>query len=242
VTESDGTGTVVLISAETEWHAVLPFFPAAVLRASPFGPSFVADVAVGDRAESVVFLHGGWGKIAAAASTQYAIDRWSPELLVNLGTCGGFAGHVAPGETILAERTVVYDIVERMGDPDEAIARYATDLDLSWLGGRYPASVRRGLLVSGDADLDPLGVAALRQRYGAVAGDWESGAIAYVAARNGVRCLILRGVSDLVGDDGGEAYDGNSHVFARGATAVMNGLVGQLPAWLAVRDGRSARR
>ena len=71
-------------------------------------------------------------------------------------------------------------------------------------------------------------------RYDAVAGDWESGAIAYVAARNGVRCLILRGVTDLVGPDGGEAYDGEVAFFHERAPVVMGRLLDQLPAWLAL--------
>ena len=66
-------------------------------------------------------------------------------------------------------------------------------------------------------------------RYDAVAGDWESGAIAYVAARNGVRCLILRGVTDLVGPDGGEVA-----FFHERAPVVMGRLLDQLPAWLAL--------
>ncbi len=73
----------------------------------------------------------------------------------------------------------------------------------------------------------------LRPRYGAVAGDWESGAIAYVAARNHVRCLILRGVPDLVGAGGGEAY-GNIEVFHERTQAIMHGLLGTLPAGLEV--------
>ena len=40
-----------------------------------------------------------------------------------------------------------------------------------------------------------------------MAADWESGAIAWTAARNGVPCLILRAVSDLVDSLGGEVYD-----------------------------------
>lgn len=48
-----------------------------------------------------MFFHGGWGKIAAVASAQYVIDRWSPELLVNLGTCGGFEGEITKGTIIL---------------------------------------------------------------------------------------------------------------------------------------------
>jgi adenosylhomocysteine nucleosidase len=181
----------------------------------------------------VIFMHGGWGKIAAAAA-QHALDRWAPRVLVNLGTCRGFAGHVERGEIILARRTVVYDLIERMGDPAAAIAHYATDLDLAWLGNRHPHPVRLATLATGDADFDPAGVADLYARYGAIAGDWESGAIVYVAARNGARCLILRGVSDLAGGDSGEAYDGNMHIFVAGAEAAMTTLLAALPAWLAL--------
>jgi adenosylhomocysteine nucleosidase len=233
----DTIGAVVLVSAESEWRVVRTRFGAWATQTSPAGEWFATALEVDGRLLPVVFLHGGWGKIAAAASTQYAVDRWRPPLLVNLGTCGGFAGLVEKGTVVLAERTVVYDIVERMGDPEAAIQWFATDLDLAWLGGPDPHPVRRGLLLSGDADLDPAAVAGLHARYGAVAGDWESGAIAYVAARNGVRCLILRGVSDLVGGDGGEAYGDNHQVFVEGATAVMGRLLDVLPAWLA-RPGR----
>jgi adenosylhomocysteine nucleosidase len=224
---------VVLISAESEWRAVRSAFPAGIARPSPFGEWFAVPLEVAGEALPVVFAQGGWGKIAAAASTQYAIDRWSPSLVVNLGTCGGFAGLIERGEVVLAERTVVYDIIERMGDPDAAIAAYTTDLDLTWLGDDLPQPVRRGLLVSGDADLDPAGIAALHARFGAIAGDWESGAIAHITARNGVRCLILRGVSDLVSDAGGEAYDGTMRAFAAGASVVMAGLLRGLSGWLA---------
>ncbi len=80
--------TVVVISANAEWHPFRGLFPEARIEQSPFGEYFVHDLDVGGGVEKVVFLHGGWGKISAAASAQFAIDRWSPRLLVNLGTCG----------------------------------------------------------------------------------------------------------------------------------------------------------
>jgi adenosylhomocysteine nucleosidase len=225
---------VILISATAEWRAVRARFPDSLSQRSPFGEWFGVGLEVAGRTTPIVFVQGGWGKIAAAASTQYAIDRWSPPLLVNLGTCGGFHGLIERGAIILAERTVVYDIIERMGDPEAAIAAYTTDLDLTWLEGPYPQPVRRGLLVSGDADLDPAALTGLNARFGAVAGDWESGAIAHIAARNGVRCLILRGVSDLVSETGGDAYDGTLQAFHDGAGAVMDTLLQTLPEWLAL--------
>ena len=225
--------TVVMISADIEWRVLQTLFPDAERQISPLGQWFVARFDVAGQREPVIFFHGGWGKIAAAASTQYVIERWSPSLLVNLGTCGGFAGQIEKGTIILVERTIVYDIVEQMGDYDEHIAHYTTAIDLSWLGDSYPQPVRRTLMVSADRDLLIEDIPRLIAEFGAVAGDWESGAIAWVAARNNTRCLILRGVTDLVGENGGEAYDGKIHVFVEGAEQVLRQLVQTLPAWLA---------
>jgi adenosylhomocysteine nucleosidase len=215
---------LVVISCRFEWAATLPLFPGAELHASPFGQWFCAGVG----GVETVFLQGGWGKISAAASAQYGIGRWQPRLLVNLGTCGGFPGAVEPGEVLLIERTVVYDIEERMTGAEAAIAHYTTEIDLSWLPAELPQAVRRTSMASADRDLAVEEVSCLAARYGAVAGDWESGAIAWVAARNGVRCLILRGVSDIAG----EAYGGNAEVYVAGAGAVMRDLIQRLPGWL----------
>lgn len=225
-------GIVVIISANSEWKVLRSFYPDCEPQISPLGEWFAIDLRISERVEPVIFFHGGWGKIAAAASVQYMIDRWSPRLLVNLGTCGGFDGKIEKGTIILVERTIVYDIIEQMTDGEAAIAHYSTGIDLSWLGDDYPHAVHRALLVSADRDLIVEEIAGLHTRYGAVAGDWESGAIAWVAARNHTRCLILRGVSDLVGSEHGEAY-GNFDLFIEGTTKVMRRLVDALPEWIA---------
>ena len=231
---------VIAISANIEWQALKTLFPQKIYHPSPYGEWFEADAATlsngPDHLSSwpLIFFHQGWGKIAAAGATQYAINRWQPELLINLGTCGGFAGEIEKHGIILAEKTLVYDIIEQMGDFDEHIAHYTTEIDLSWLSEPYPQDVVRTLLVSGDRDLVVEEIPQLREKYGAIAGDWESGAIAWVAARNGVRCIILRGVTDLVDGEGGEAYDGNMDVFVEGTQIVMRKLLEALPGWLAL--------
>jgi adenosylhomocysteine nucleosidase len=218
--------TVVIVSCRFEWRATLALFPGAELQPSPFGDWFTAG--------GVIFFQGGWGKISAAASAQYVIDRWKPDLLVNLGTCGGFRGEIERGEILLVERTIVYDIVEQMTDPEAAIAHYTTHLDLSWLGSELPQKVHRTPMVSADRDLIAEEIPHLKARFNAVAADWESGAIAWVAARNQVRCLILRGVSDLVGGSGGEAYQGNLQLYVEGAAAIMKNLIAHLPRWISL--------
>src|SRR5215213_9046263 len=223
---------VVVVSADAEWQVVRSLFPTTEVQPSPLGEWFTVRLLAGPDIEPVLFFHGGWGKIAAAASAQYAIGRWHPDLLVNLGTCGGFAGLIAPGQVLLADRTVVYDILEQMGDPDEALAHYATVLDLDWLGDVYPHPVRRSALVSADRDLIREEIQDLAARFGAVAGDWESGAIAWVAARHEIRCLILRGVTDLVSRFAADAYEGNLNVWLEATEGVMRSLVEQLPDWI----------
>jgi len=225
--------TAVLVSANAEWAVMKLIFPEIKMETSPWGQYFFRDIALPDKSNRrLLVFHGGWGKVAAAGSTQYIIDRWNPSLLVNLGTCGGFAGAVERFAVILARKTIIYDIIERMGSAEEAVADYSSTINLDWLSGNDPKGVLRTVMVSGDQDLDPEAVQALREKYGAVAGDWESGAIAYVAGRNGKRLLILRGVTDLVHRSGGEAY-GQIEVFKKNTETVMKRLWADLPDWLA---------
>ncbi len=225
---------LVLISANAEWRGVKEIFPQAECQPSPFGEWFQHRFPPprGDRL--TIFFPGGWGKIAAAASTEYAIQHWQPGLVVNLGTCGGFAGQVERGQVLLVEETIVYDIIEQMSDPDEALAHYTTRMELDWLPQPLPDSVVRARLVSADRDILPQDILTLSEHFGARAADWESGAIAWVTARHGLRCLILRGVTDLVGSEGGEAY-GNIELFHEQAKKLMRTLVNILEEW--IRNG-----
>ncbi len=224
---------VVIISANAEWRVLRNREPGLVTNKSPFGEWFLHTYPdIPDWVNPVLLFHGGWGKIASAASTQYVIDQWRPLLIINLGTCGGFDGEIDKGTIILVERTIVYDIFEQMGDKEEHIKHYTTEIDNSWVTEPYPLPVRRSLLISGDRDLIAEDIPKLKTSYAATAGDWESGSIAWVANRNRTQCLILRGVTDLVGDMGGEAYDGKIQVFIDNTNLIMNSLIDSLSLWI----------
>jgi len=225
----DALAFLVIVSADAEWRAVARLFPDSTIERTPFGEYFHHNIG----AWRGIVMHGGWGKVDAAASSQYGIARWRPSVVVNLGTCAGILGQIETFETVLAERTVIYDITERMGDSVEAIRSYTTTIDLAWLGaGPTPTPVRRVLLVSADRDLAPLDVPVLRRLYGASVVDWESGAIARVAQRNETRVLIVRGVSDLVGEESNSDTYGRPDVFEERVTTIMRQLFDALPRWL----------
>jgi adenosylhomocysteine nucleosidase len=105
----------VLISANTEWRVVKSLFSAAI-HTSIYGEYFIAEVA----RDQVLFFHGGWGKVAAAGSTQYVIDHFHPTRLINLGTCGGVEGRIKRFDVVVPEEVVIYDIWEAMGDSQDA--------------------------------------------------------------------------------------------------------------------------
>ena len=215
----------VLISANAEWRVVKPLFPAAAIETSPYGEYFFAGI----ERERVLFFHGGWGKVAAAGSTQYVIDRFHPAKLVNLGTCGGVEGRIQRFDVVAVEKVVIYDIAEAMGDSKEAIAEYTSTLPLP---ARAPVPVVKATMYSADRDLTAAGLRELDVSYRPVVADWESGAIAWVARRNGVPVSILRGVTDLVSPERAEAQ-GNLQLFQDNTVRVMRNLIGGLPKWLA---------
>ncbi|MEA3327517.1 MAG: 5'-methylthioadenosine/S-adenosylhomocysteine nucleosidase [Chloroflexota bacterium] len=230
---SDKVDFCIIISAGTEWRAVLPHFPDAKTQPTPFGDYFTAVI----NGQDLSFLHSGWGKVASAGATQYAIDRWGPRLLVNLGTCGGVEGLVRLNDVILAEETVIYDIIEGMSSYQSAIERYSVRANLDWLGSSLPFQVKRLRLYSADRDIRPEDVSGILRDFGAAAADWESGAFAWISDRNQKDWLVLRSVTDLVSDHYGEAL-GNADLWRERTREVMGTLVSYLP-WILDRYNKT---
>ncbi|HEY0254512.1 MAG TPA: 5'-methylthioadenosine/S-adenosylhomocysteine nucleosidase [Kofleriaceae bacterium] len=216
----------MLISANAEWKVVLAHVPLAVQH-SPYGDWAIHDFG----GEPAVVMHGGYGKTSAAGSTQYAIDRWHPRLLVNLGTAGGFGSDVHVGDIVLVTKTTIYDIYEAMGDAAETIADYASTLDPSW-SAALEARVHRAPIVSGDRDLIPGEVAKLHAQYAASVGDWESGSIAFVARKNHVPVIILRAISDVLDPEHPSPTTGDLDAWVRETNVLMAQLLDLLAAAL----------
>lgn len=216
---------VILISAQAEWNEVKSHFPNSFLSSSPFGEWFTVQHSLNKK---MIFFQSGWGKILSASSTQYVIDKWNPKLIINIGTCGGFQGSVDLGTIILVNKTIVYDIIEQMGDQKQAIDYFSTEIDLDWLNSNFPMSVKKFKMLSADRDIVPADVPMLKKKFDGIAADWESGSIALVTNKNNVKCLILRGVTDLVDSNKGEAYNDNLALFKERTKFIMEILVNSL--------------
>jgi len=225
----------ILVSANAEWAAVKSAFPDAAADHSPYGEYFFQQVGH----ERVLFFHGGFAKVAAAASTQYVIDHFRPACLINIGTCGGVEGRIGRFDVVVPDKLVIYDIYEAMlDDPAEGVPYYITQLDLP---AHFPTPAICTTLYSADRDLTPATLREIQDRYQPVAADWESGAIAWVANRNGTPLLIMRAVSDLVSLEKGEA-EGNGALWVENTRRIMSVLVANLPQWMAAMTSITGRQ
>jgi adenosylhomocysteine nucleosidase len=119
-----------------------------------------------------------------------------------LGTCGGVAHNVKELDIILANRTIQYDVIERFGELSESFQKaQQTIIDVSWAKKYRGFEISHvGAIASADQDLslewrDKLQTAKI------LAADWESASIAKICQLNKIKCLILRGVSDIPQDE-----------------------------------------
>jgi adenosylhomocysteine nucleosidase len=214
----------VLVSASGEWDAVVSLLQPPSLQQSLPGAHFQTELA----GQPCLFFHSGWGKIATAASTQYIIDHYQPKIIINVGTCGVFAGSSKLGEILLVTETLIYDIVERMDDPIAALNHYQTKNDISWITDPLPAGTRKARIISADQDIDYTSFDLLIKTYQADAADWETGAFAWVAARNHIPWLALRGVSDLITRQGSET-DNEVDLWRSRLDQLMQKILSDLP-------------
>ncbi len=227
--------TVIIVAADVEWEVVTGHYGVKPREQGAFD-CFAHDVPCFRGSVPVIFLHSGCGKVPAAAATQYAIDKWHPSLIVNIGTCGAVDPKLEVGNLVLATKTVIYDIRERSGGEDEMIERFSVCPDVpSTLSG---VLVHHGTMVTADQDLDPARITELREAYDASAADWESGAIAYTATKlNNTPCRILRVVSDR----GTDIYashdtDGDDSIFRQRVKHVLPPVLDEALSWVCAPD------
>lgn len=57
----------------------------------------------------IVLVKSGIGKVNAALCTQYIIDKFNPDYIINTGIAGGIAENLKVGEIVIGEKLVQYD-------------------------------------------------------------------------------------------------------------------------------------
>jgi adenosylhomocysteine nucleosidase len=200
----------IQICSEFEWENAKSILKIKrnVLQRQLFGEYFARSFGQ----QEWICYHSGATKTRAAAACQFAIDTWHPNAIVNLGTCGGVIEEIRKLDIIMADKTTQYDCIIRFGEPREIFAPanlfykpMITVIDTSWVDiSGVSRKIRKGTIASADQDLNVKWRERLRKE-NVLGADWESGAISKVCELNKMKCLILRGVTDI--PDGNQESD-----------------------------------
>ena len=173
----------------------------------------------------VVLALSGIGKVAAATTAALLLDRFEVAALLFTGVAGGLGPAVRVGDVVIAEALLQHDLdasplFPRYEVPLSGRSRFAGDAPmcdalaaaaahalgvlqapLAAFGAATP-KVHRGLVVSGDRFI-ATAVESERLRAAlpdALAVEMEGAAVAQVCADFGVRCAVLRCISDRADD------------------------------------------
>lgn len=207
-----------------EWHSIKEILKVkkSDINIYPFGEYIKCKL----YNRECIFYHSGATKTRSAAACQYAIDNWKPETLFVMGTCGGVDEGLNVFDVVIANKTVQYDCIDRMGnEPYVFYEPLTTQIDNAWIDfSELKFKIHEGTIATADQDINFEVLKMLRGER-VLCADWESGAIAHICNLNKVRCCILRGISDIPTENIEESEINQGIDYHENTPVIMKNLV-----------------
>jgi adenosylhomocysteine nucleosidase len=184
----------------------------------------------------VVLLKSGIGKVNAAMGTTIMMERYSPSLIINTGSAGGFSPHLNVGDLVIADRVVHHDVDVTSFEYDygqvpglpPAFTASKEVLDqtiqaVKELGMNYEV----GLIATGDSFMeDESKVDFVREKFPEmIAAEMEAAAIAQVSHQYDTPFVMIRALSDVAGKDSSITFDAFLKTAAKHASELIRRLL-----------------
>lgn len=180
----------ISIATKWEWDATLAYFSkkSETCIRYPFGEYFKTKMAD----KELIFYFTNTRKVNSAAANQYMICNFKLSKIIVMGTCAGVDDTYKNLDIIIPNRAVQYDCTVKEIEP-LIKQSFAVDIDVSELEFEY----KTGTIGTADKAVvmwkDYL---ELKENEITIA-DTEAAGIAYVCKQNGVKCIIVKGISDF---------------------------------------------
>ena len=190
----------------------------------------------------LTLVESGIGKVNSAVASTVLIQHFNCELLIFSGVAGGLDPSLKIGDLVIAEELWQHDygtIIDQ-----ELIAHRAGTLPMGLpkenppfrLDEELKAKIQQahpdayfGRILSGDTFLNCKETRQqLFEKFQAQAIEMEGAAIAQVAEQFGVRCMIVRSLSDLAGEESMEDFPTFLKEAAARSYRVVNAILGVL--------------
>ena len=176
----------------------------------------------------VILSISGVGKVNSAITTQFIIDKYKPDYIINTGIAGSLDKNFKKGDIVVAEKMIQHDFdltdfggakgyMDTGINPDEPTV-FNSDKDLMDLFLKN-FDAKKGTILTGDTFIGNKNYKQkLNKQFKAHAIDMESAAIAQTAQLNNIPIIVIRTISD---SSDVEEYKKNKLIYAKKSAQII---------------------
>lgn len=191
---------------------------------------------------NIVLVKSGIGKVNAALCTQFIIDKFNPNYIINTGIAGGIAENLKVGDIVIGEKLVQYDFdVSAFGyakgylctgiDSDKPTYFNSDKNLMSKLEkiSNENIKIHKGIIASGDSFISDLErKKEIHNLFNATAVEMEGCAIAQTSNANNTPFIVIRAISDLADNNATESYTFSEDEIAKVSSSVVEYLLKEI--------------
>ena len=181
--------------------------------------------------KDVVFVQSGIGKVNAAITATLLIEKFKVSEVIFSGVAGSLDERLKVGDVVIGRDIVQHDVDAtafgyKMGQiPQMKEWAFESDEELVEKAGNindFDHRIFFGRILTGDQFVSKKDVKIrLGKDFEALCVDMESGAVAQVCTRLGVKFLIIRSISDSITDESDMEYETFVKLAAKNSTRIL---------------------
>lgn len=189
------------------------------------------------KGQELILLKSGIGKVNAAMTTTILMQEFKPDLVLNIGSAGGFDEELEVGAVVISDEVRHHDVDAtvfgyELGQVPQMPAAYIANKELIELAvqavdeiGEHQHAV--GLIATGDSFMsDPERVALVKQQFPEMkAAEMEAAAVAQVCFQYDTAFVVIRALSDIAGKESSVSFDEFLPVAAKHSTEIVLRLI-----------------
>lgn len=138
----------------------------------------------------VLLALSGLGKVRAGSCTQYLLDNFELDFIMNIGSCGGICPKFRPSDIIIPSVCIEYDFKSlREGTPIIPINSF-------FISKAKELNIPTGVLGSADSNADSEEKKDYLHNLGIQIADWEGTAVLKTSRMNKKEAVIMKIITD----------------------------------------------
>ncbi|MBJ7551086.1 5'-methylthioadenosine/S-adenosylhomocysteine nucleosidase [Marinomonas ostreistagni] len=225
---------VGLIGAMDEEVAVIKEWMTNVQETSIAGCDFFTGQLDG---KEVVLLKSGIGKVNAAVSTTLLMANFTPSVVINIGSAGGFDPELEVGDVIISDEVVHHDVDVTafgysLGQLPSLPETFTADAALVEAAKNAVAKIGKvnakvGLIGTGDVFMcEASRVAQVRAAFPSLkAVEMEAAAVAQVCHKFAIPFVVVRSLSDVADKESPASFEEYLSVAAQNSSLMIREML-----------------